>query len=192
MLTQAISTQLNNVIRSVEKKPMKKRPNSVDESGRWYRRVQRELQASPPNGWSVVTEINGCGVFLLPKDSVFHDRNQSGTDLPLVGSYRLVFELFRLRQSGAVKLSARVAGVSGKSDFDRLYEIARACACPSPRAGISHQTQSVAAWMAEGQREVFEIEDHVGMAQWVRSFLSKPPNDFLIFLQRVHDYLVGS
>lgn len=171
---------------------MKKRSNSGDESGPWYRRVQRELQASPPNGWSVVTGISGCGVFLLPNDSVFHDRNQSDTDLPLVGSYRIVFEFFRLTRSGAVKLSARVAGVPGKTDFDRIDEIARACASPSPRAGISYRTQSVAAWMPKGRREVFKIEDHVGMAQWVRNFLAKQPEDFSRFLVRLEVYLVES
>ena len=170
---------------------MKKKAGKSDASEPWYRRVHQELEAHPPECWSVVNGINGAGVFLLPNDGALHEQNCSEQDIPLVGSYRIIFEFFRLSRSGAIKVSARVAGTSGEPLFDRLNSIAQDCLCPLPGRRVARQTQSVAAWPVRHERPVYAVEDHTGMANWLREFLAKPPHDFQRFLKEVESYLVS-
>jgi hypothetical protein len=168
---------------------MKTKKNSDGGSGSWHLRVRREIEADPPFGWSVVNGVTGVGVYLLPVEEIFREHNLSGRVRRLVGPHLVVFEFFRLNRTGAIKLSARVSGTRGDKTFDALCIIARSTNSPAPKAGVAHQTQSVAAWMSYNERPRFESADHRGMANWLREFLKTPPDDFTLFLNAVRDYL---
>ena len=83
------------------------------------------------------------------------DRNQSGLDLKLVGSHKIVFEFFRLDGTGELKISARVAGIKEQALYHEFFGIARGFGCPLPRKTRQTSSQSVAVWPSQGSRGRF-------------------------------------
>ena len=144
----------------------------------WVLGVRSNLQNSSISEWNVLENVDGRGVFLLPSE-LYSRRSFAGRpNRDLVGTYKLVFEFFRLDGSGQVKISARVSGIEGDRLFEEFWQIARDCECPAPRRS-SHQrdTQSVAKWVGPS----FPSNDHRGMANWIRRFLSQEPDSFSHF-----------
>jgi hypothetical protein len=157
----------------------------------WVTGVRHELTQKPPLGWVVLKVIAGRGVQLCPNDCAYLTRNQSGIELQLVGTHKIVFEFFRLN-SGKLKLSARVSGIEGSPVYHEFYGIARSLGCPLPeRKGKPKSSQSVAVWPPEESRHSCVANDYVGMAEWVRNFLSAPPSDLTLFVAASRNLLVS-
>jgi hypothetical protein len=154
----------------------------MKKSKSWIKGVHQNLLENPPEGWSIIEGIKGAGVQMLPIDCAHLHFNQTGQVYDLVGKFRIVFEFFRLDSSGNVKISARVAGIEGQPIYHEFNGIARGVGCPEPRDTKKKTSQSVAAWPAEKERTSFKKDDHSGMAEWVRAFLSEPPADFTLFV----------
>lgn len=142
--------------------------------------------------WIITSAVNGGGagngLFLIPR----HWESQRWLDVgshcggfPPIENRKIIFELFRLTNSGTVKLSARCRYMNGAVPFPsfvRLETLARALGCPAPRPGRATATKSVAAWPEEQERPVFTATDYTGIANWLREFLAKPPEDFVRFI----------
>jgi hypothetical protein len=158
----------------------------------WANGVRANLMEKPPTGWIVLNGIKGSGVQMLPEDDAYLTRNGTGVDLKLVGSYRLVFEFFRLDTSGDIKLSARVAGIEGQPMFHEFWGIARCFGCPAPKGTKKKDTQSVAAWPGNEKRLSFAATNHAGMADWVREFFANPPVDFVLFVAGARNLIASS
>jgi hypothetical protein len=169
---------------------MKNRTNKTKASKSWIKGVRDSLKQSPPTGWSIIDGINGPGVQLLPIDCTYQKHNKSGKTLDLTGSYKIVFELFRLNTSGNIKISARVASIEGEPLFHELNGIARALGCPKPKGTKKLTSQSVAAWPSDPQRKSFSTDDHEGISNWVREFLCKSPADFVLFVAMARNLLM--
>ena len=153
--------------------------------------VRDELTKKSPLGWVVLKDIAGRGVQLCPNDCAYLTGNQSGIELQLVGPHKIVFEFFRLN-SGNLKLSARVSGIEGSPVYHEFYGIARSLGCPLPAGkGKAVSSQSVAVWPPKESRHSCAANDYVGMAEWVRSFLSAPPSDFTHFVAASRNLLVS-
>jgi hypothetical protein len=169
---------------------MKNKTNETKVSKSWIKGVRDSLKQSPPSGWRIIDGINGHGVQLLPIDCTYQNHNKSGKPLDLTGSYKIVFELFRLNTSGNIKISARVASIEGEPLFHELNGIARALGCPKPKDTKKLNSQSVAAWPADSQRDSFSSDDHDGITEWVRNFLCDPPADFVLFVAFARNLLM--
>jgi len=169
---------------------MKKKLNKTKVSKSWIKGVRDSLKKSPPSGWSIIDGINGPGVQLLPIDCTYQNHNKSEKTLELTGSYKIVFELFRLNTSGKIKISARVAGIAGEPLFHEFNGVARALDSPKPKGTKKINSQSVAAWPAELQRECFSADNHDGIAHWIRDFLCDPPADFVLFIALARNLLM--
>ena len=165
--------------------------NKPNNAGSWVTGVRAQLSANPPSGWVVLEGIAGRGVQLCPKDCVYLTKNKSGLDLKLVGTHKIVFEFFRLDGTGDLKISARVAGIKGQALYHEFFGIARGFGCPLPRKTRQTSSQSVAAWPPQGSRHSCAVNDHAGMAKWVRRFLSAPPADFTLFVAASRNLLVS-
>jgi len=157
----------------------------------WVTGVRDELTKKPPLGWVVLKDIAGRGVQLCPNDCAYLTRNQSGNEHQLVGTHKIVFEFFRLN-SGSLKLSARVSGIEGSPVYHEFYGIARSLGCPLPEGkGKAVSSQSVAVWPPKESRHSCAANDHVGMAEWVRDFLSAPLSDFTFFVAASRNLLAS-
>jgi len=157
----------------------------------WASGVRDELTKKSQLGWVVLKDIAGRGVQLCPNDCAYLTRNQSGNELQLVGTHKILFEFFRLN-SGKLKLSARVSGMEGSPVYHEFYGIARSLGCPLPEGkGKPVSNQSVAVWPPEESRQSCAANDYVGMAEWVRSFLSAPPSDFSLFVAASRNLLAS-
>lgn len=157
----------------------------------WVKQVSAGLNSTIPTGWVILEGIEGRGIQLLPLDCVYLNHNATGEDLDLVGKYKIMFEFFRLDNSGKVKISARVAGIEGDPLFHEFWGIARGLGCPKPKSTKKRNTQSVAAWPKSEERQTFDNADHAGMADWIRHFLCNPPADFTLFLAAVRNLLAS-
>jgi hypothetical protein len=144
--------------------------NKSNNGSFWIKAVRSILLETPPPGWIVIEGIKGAGVQLLPSDPAYLDQNCSGEVHDLVGPYKVVFEVFRLGTSGNIKISARVAAVETQPLFHEFNGIARALGCPKPKGSKKGNTQSVAAWPADSDRQSFAVTDHEEIAGWVRAF----------------------
>jgi hypothetical protein len=157
----------------------------------WVTGVRDELTKKPPLGWVVLKDIAGRGVQLCPDDCAYLTRNQSGVELQLVGTHKIVFEFFRLN-SGKLKLSARVSGIDGSPVYHEFNGIARSLGCPLPEGmGKPKSSQSVAVWPPKESRHSCAANDYVGMAEWVRNFISAPPGDFSRFVAASRNLLAS-
>ena len=157
----------------------------------WVKQVRQRLNSIPPTGWVILEGVEGRGIQLLLLDCVYINHNATGKDLDLVGKYKIVFEFFRLDNSGKVKISARVAGIKGNPLFHEFWGIARGSGCPKPKSAKKRNTQSVAAWPKFEERPIFSNADYTGMADWIRHFLCNPPADFTLFVALCRNLLAS-
>ena len=144
--------------------------------------------------WKIIEATNngnqaGSGLFLIPKTwegCPWLLLGDTPEGFPIIGNRKVIFELFRLTQSGRIKLSARcryLDGVKPFASYDKLRRLARSLGCPSPKNVQAVSTKSVATWPI--RRPYFKKRDYKGIAEWLWKFLSSPPKDFDEFIKSV-------
>jgi hypothetical protein len=169
-----------------------------------YYAIHQNIDQAPPAEWFVTHSVGGLrgGVYFVPKcwtdNGVALNFNATLVGDHRLRGHRLLFEFFQLAASLEVKISARVlindgaqfALVGQNTLFGELQRLAVELGVPQPQAVLGELTRTCAVWREP--RAVFQRDDVVGMADWMRNFLINPPQNFHKFVEGALPILHGA
>lgn len=169
-----------------------------------YYAIRQNLDQAPLAEWFVTHSVGGPqgGVYFVPQcwtdNGVALNFNATLVRDQRLRGHRLLFEFFQLEASLEVKISARVlindgaqfALVGQNTLFGELQRLAVELGVPQPQAVLGELTRTCAVWRLP--RAVFQRDDVVGMADWMRNFLIDPPQNFHKFVKGALSILHGA